>query len=170
MRRIGDESQYDEKAIRHEKSLNGLTDAICFAFVMEDEAASEAFLAQYVLNNKDDNQMLEMNPTFTALLELKGREYLFFRDSAVQPKPTALDKGLSILTTPAKSSAGSLLADGGSNRKSFGTGDASLTATGNKKRQAVVFETMKLTLRRFLGDPSYKRVVLKIVDFNEVNL
>ena len=29
---------------------------------------------------------------------------------------------------------------------------------------------MKLTVLKFLGEKSYKRVVLKIVEFNEVNL
>lgn len=161
MRRIGDESQLDKRTIGQEACLNGLTDAACMAFVMEDEAVSEAFLAQYVLNNKDS--------AIATMLEFKGKEHIYFKDGAARRQAAAFSHGLSISATPAKNNADSMFVDEASNRQSLTSENASL-ANSAKKKKTLVFDTMKLTVRTFLGDPSYKRVVLKIVEFNDITI
>ena len=38
-----------------------------------------------------------------------------------------------------------------------------------KKRKMLVFDTMKMTLRHFLGDSLFRELVLKIVEFNDTS-
>lgn len=52
---------------------NGLTDAVCFSYVMEDEGVAEAFLSKYILNNQET--------AIHTFLEFSDKEYLYFKNS-----------------------------------------------------------------------------------------
>lgn len=92
MKLNGDESLLDLKErLIQEYSYNGFTDAACFSYVMEDEAVGEAFLSNYILNNKES--------AIDTLLEHNGKEFLYFRESCMQQKPSVVAKGFSMLAS-----------------------------------------------------------------------
>lgn len=90
MKLNGDESLHEKKdTIIQNQSYNGLTDAVCFSYIMEDEGIGEAFLSNYILNNKES--------AIDTLLEINEKEFLYFRESCKQVKPSVVEKGFSIL-------------------------------------------------------------------------
>lgn len=153
MKLNGDESLLDKKdPIIQNQSYNGMTDAVCFSYVMEDEAIGEAFLANYVLKNK--------HSAIDTLLEINTKEFLYFRESCKQAKPSVVEKGFSMLVTPSKNKSLD------ESRRSI---DSAPKAAASGKSPAI-YDTIKMTVLRFFGEVSYKRIVLKTVEFNEVNL
>lgn len=59
-------------------TYNTMTDACCLSQLMQDEMVSRAFLALYVLNNQHNDNAIE------TVLEVKGKEYLTFKDSVAR--------------------------------------------------------------------------------------